>query len=349
LAKLIGFMMRKRIIQVTTPTRIDLAGGTLDLYPIYLFEDGGLTINCAIDQYCTVRIEERGDKKIALKSVDLAIEEEYQDIASISTNGPLNLISRAVRYFHPEIGLTITAENRVRKGSGLGGSSSLLIAVLQALNILTDAGFTPDHLIDLAANLEAQSIGIPTGKQDYFAAVFGGVNGLWFELYENRREQLLSAKDFQELEKRLILSFTGAPRFSGASNWNMMKNYIDKKPKTLKGMKGIKEIALAMRSCILRRDWDEFASLVEREWQHRRRLAKGVSNESVEKIISAALDAGAMANKLCGAGGGGCMITCVRPEGRTNVEAALTSSGAEVLPFKLVQEGMKVQNLDNGE
>jgi D-glycero-alpha-D-manno-heptose-7-phosphate kinase len=211
------------------------------------------------------------------------------------------------------------------------------------LNEITESPYTLEQLIDIAANLEAQCIRIPTGKQDYYAAMYGGASGLWFNVFDNKRESLLSPGQFQELEKRLILSFTGAPRFSGASNWNMLKNYIDQNPVTVSGMKQIKEISFAMRSCILNQDWELFSVLIEREWQSRRNLAKGVSTETVDKIMLAALHAGALANKLCGAGGGGCMITCIRPEDRANVEAALTSAGAEVLPFHLVQEGMKIE------
>jgi D-glycero-alpha-D-manno-heptose-7-phosphate kinase len=339
-------MNKKVKIKVTTPTRIDLAGGTLDLYPLYLFEDGGLTINCAIDQYCSAVLETREDQKVIIESLDLGAREEYEDCASVSSGGALNIVSRAIRFFRPDTGLSIVTENRVHKGSGLGGSSSLLIAVLGALNELTGSRYSPEQIIDIAANVEAQCIGVPTGKQDYFAAMFGGVNGLWFELYGNKRESLLAPDDYRELESRLILSFTGSPRFSGASNWNMLKNYIDRNPVTVSGMKEIKEIAVTMRSCIVARDWDAFAMLVDREWQRRRRLADGVSNEVVEKIMSSALAAGALSNKLCGAGGGGCMITCVRPQDRSHVEAALVSAGAEVAPFQLVQKGMNVQYME---
>ncbi len=330
-------------IRVSTPTRIDLAGGTLDLYPIYLFEDGGLTVNCAIDQYCRVLLQPRNDERVVIRSMDLEAEEEYDNCRCISTNGQLSIVSRAVQFFHPAGGLSVTTENCVRKGSGLGASSSLLIGVLGALNAFTNSEYSPEQLIDIAANLEAQCIRVPTGKQDYCAAFFGGISGLWFDLRGIRREPLASAEDYRELEDRLILSFTGIPRFSGAPNWNMMKNYIDENHTTRRGMKEIKQIALEMRSCILKRDWDEFALLVSREWNKRRELAEGVSTDSVERIMQAAVSAGALANKLCGAGGGGCMITCIRPEDRRNVEAALSSSGAEVLPFRLVPEGMKIE------
>ncbi|MBI5117828.1 GHMP kinase [Candidatus Poribacteria bacterium] len=334
------------LIKATTPTRIDLAGGTLDLYPLYLFEEGGLTVNCAINMYCLVTLEPRNDKQIHLTSIDLNIHEQFANIDSISTAGPLEIVSRAVKFFRPGVGLNVTTENRVVKGSGLGASSSLLIATLAALNELMNSVYSSDELIDFAADIEAQCIRIPTGKQDYFAAVFGGVSALWFEVGGNQREDLLKDGDgIAELENRIILSFTGAPRFSGATNWSMIKNYIDNNPGTLAGMKQIKETAIAMRECILARNWKEFASVVNREWLNRRTLAEGVTNEQVETVMRAARSAGALANKLCGAGGGGCMITCVEPQDRSRVETALNAVGAQVLPFKIVKNGVKVERI----
>ncbi len=332
-------------VRATAPTRIDLAGGTLDLYPIYLFEEGGLTLNCAIDMFCTATIELRADARVCLSSLDLRIEEKCDHMDSLSCDGELGIVARAVKFFNLPNGLNITTQNGVIKGSGLGASSSLLIAVLAALNALSNSPYSRDELIDVAADLEAQCIRVPTGKQDYYAAVYGGVSALWFGVRGGKREKLLDNTAVDELEKRLILSFTGAPRFSGATNWTMMRNYIEGNPETREGMKHIKQIALSMRSCLVKKDWDEFARLLDTEWQRRRTLGEGVTTDSVEKIMRAALHAGALANKLCGAGGGGCMITCIRPEERARVAAALTDAGAQVLPFKIITDGLKIEHL----
>lgn len=333
-------------IRAITPTRIDLAGGTLDLYPIYLLEEGGLTINCAINMECIVILERRSDKKVHISSLDQGIEEEYDDINSASASGELEIIVRAVRFFRPDFGLNVTTENQVKKGSGLGASSSLLVAMLEALNILTDSDYSLEQLINFAADLEAQCIRVPTGKQDYFAAAFGGVSALWFDVGGGSRECLLQNEDeIRELERRIILSFTGTPRFSGITNWNMIRNYIEGDKTCVAGMRRIKEISLAMRYSIMERDWKALASLIDEEWQSRRELAQGVTNEKVDAVMAAALNAGALANKICGAGGGGCMITCIAPERRDTVEAALTAAGAEVLPYKIVNEGIRIEHL----
>jgi D-glycero-alpha-D-manno-heptose-7-phosphate kinase len=332
-------------IEARAPTRIDLAGGTLDLSPIYLFVEGGLTVNCAIDMCCAVSLEPRDDRQIHLKSIDLRTEERYEDVNSISTDGALGIVSRAIKFFQPAAGLNVTTENNVKQGSGLGASSSLLMAVLSGLNALTSSDYSLERLIDLAADLEAQCIRVPTGKQDYFAAAFGGVNALWFDVGGCKREPLLlNEVEMHELEERLILSFTGAPRFSGATNWNMIRNYIEDNPGTIAGMRRIKETAMAMRACMRERNWKDLPRILDEEWRNRRTLAEGVTNETVETVMNAALNAGALANKLCGAGGGGCMISCIEPESRTAVEEAITAAGAEVLPFRFVSEGIRLEN-----
>jgi D-glycero-alpha-D-manno-heptose-7-phosphate kinase len=201
-------------------------------------------------------------------------------------------------------------------------------------------------MIDIAADLEAQCIRVPTGKQYYFAAVFGGVSALRFDVGGGRRECLLDNKDdILELERRLILSFAGEPRFSGATNWNLIKHYIEGNPETVDAMKRIGYIAGKMRESVMQRDWAAMAALLAQEWENRRALAEGVTNERVDSMMDAALNAGALANKLCGAGGGGCMITCIDPEDRKEVEDALTAAGAEILPFKILTTGLEIKRL----
>ncbi len=333
-------------IRTVTPTRIDLAGGTLDLYPLYLLEEGGLTINCAINMECIVILERRSDKMVLISSIDQGIEKTYDDLDSVSAGGEIEIIARATKFFRPEFGLKITTENQVRKGSGLGASSSLLMAMLEALNILTASDYSLEQLINFAADLEAQCIRVPTGKQDYYAAAFGGVSALWFDVGGGSRECLLHNEDeIHELERRIILSFTGTPRFSGVTNWNMIRNYIEGDKACVAGMRRIKEISLAMRYSIIEHDWKALASLIDEEWQSRRELAHGVTNEKVDAIMAAAVNAGALANKICGAGGGGCMITYIDPEDREKVETALAAAGAEVLPYKIVSEGIRIEHL----
>jgi len=330
-------------VSITAPTRIDLAGGTLDVYPLYLFEDGGLTVNAAIDVHVHVDVEERDDARIVIRSEDMGVEEEIASLAAMELGGKLDLIKKALRYYRPRSGLNIITRSETPPGSGLGTSSALLMALSWALNEINGMGLSKERIIDLGANIEAQVIGIPTGKQDYFPPLFGGVLAIWFDVEGFHLEDLSADNDLIErLNERLILSFTNLSRFSGATNWAMLKRYVEREGDTVARIHRIKEVAIAMRDSLARMDLDGFAHLLSVEWENRKGLAEGVTTPEINDMIAAAAKAGARASKLCGAGGGGCMITYAEPEDVPAVKEALARAGATVMPFHIVREGIRM-------
>jgi len=330
-------------VEAIAPCRIDLAGGTLDIYPLYLFEDGGITVNIGIDLFSWVKLTARSDARVHIRSLDTGAELEADSVQDLPPGGPLDLIIRLLRFYAPSVGVDVETRNLAPKGSGLGASSSLLICLSGALNAFNEAGHDPETLINYGACLEAQNIRIPTGKQDYYPAMYGGVNALWFDVAGTRVEPLLVDEAARSMfERRLILSFTGVSHFSGATNWEMMRNYIDGAGRTREHLKGIKQTALAMRDCLLRGDFTAFGQILDEEWQNRRRLADGVSTPAIDAMMAAAQKAGAIASKLCGAGGGGCMITFAREGAEEAVAAALETAGARRLPYHVAREGLRI-------
>lgn len=325
------------------PIRMDLAGGTLDIWPLYLFEGEGMTVNAALDLYSTVTAETRSDDEIWITSEDTGECLRAPNVDSLPEGSPLDLICRALRFYRPSTGVNITTQSRAPKGSGLGASSSLLINLSHVLSHLNHGSADPERIIDVAANLEAQCIGIPTGKQDYYPPSYGGVNAIWFQPGGNRVESLGGEDLASELERRVILSYTGISHFSGTNNWAMMKRYIDKRGTTVENLRRIKQTAFAMREALLARAFGRFAELVDEEWQNRRALAKGVANARIDRIMSAAQEAGALASKICGAGGGGCMITVVEPGDRPAVEKALRGARAQVLGYGIARQGVRIE------
>jgi D-glycero-alpha-D-manno-heptose-7-phosphate kinase len=335
------------LIRADAPSRVDLAGGTLDIWPLYLFEGGGITVNCSIDLRSWVTVETRDDNLFCVRADDMDEEQAAEDLDAM-LGGALDLPARVVKHYAPPCGLNVTTRNDAPKGSGLGASSSLVIALSGAMCELTSREIPPQQLVDNAANLEAQCIGIPTGKQDYYAAMYGGVNAIWFEVEGDRVEHLdLAEEDLREIEGRFLLSFTGTSRFSGASNWAMLKNYVDRVGTAVDNVGAIKKTALRTREALVARRWDSMAKLLAEEWGNRKGLAEGVSTPQTERMMMTALGAGALANKLCGAGGGGCMITYVPPESRSDVENALAQAGAELLEFKIARTGLSVRKVSD--
>lgn len=330
-------------IRATAPARIDLAGGTLDIYPLYLFEDFGVTVNAAINLGSEALVSPRDDGKIVLRADDINREQYAESLDALDLNAELPLLARITRHYLKDYGrgVNVTTRNKAPHGSGLGASSCLLIALSGALNELTGAGLSERELIQTGSELEAQVIRIPTGQQDYIAAAYGGVNAIWFEVGGFRLEPL-GEEAVRQLNERIVLTFTGVSHFSGTSNWAMMRRYIDSAGDTQEKFRGIKATALAMRHAISENDWTEFAGIVNEEWRNRRELADGVSNDKIEHMITSAKDAGALASKICGAGGGGCMITVIEPGDREKVEAALRAADAQVLPFEVQAQGLTV-------
>jgi D-glycero-alpha-D-manno-heptose-7-phosphate kinase len=231
-------------------------------------------------------------------------------------------------------------------GSGIGASSSLLIALSGALDRINGTNLDPRLFVEYGANLEAQVIAIPTGKQDYLAALYGGVNAFHFGVNGWERENLVTEEDkLRTLEQRIVLSFTGKPHFSGTNNWNMIKNFIEDQSGCRECLREIGSIAAEMREAVSAFDLDAVAELLDKEWQCRKQLAEGVTTPQIDKLVEAAKAAGGLASKIMGAGGGGCMISIVGEGKREAVEGALAQAGATIMPFLIARTGLMVREI----
>lgn len=331
------------LIKAIAPMRADLAGGTLDIYPLHVFMHRAVSVNVSLTLTSEVSIEPRDDSRIVIVSEDLGMEQSAPGADALDPDGPLGFLARIVRFYPPKQGMVMHTKNNVPKGSGLGASSTLLIAVSHALQALNGTDYTRDQLIDTGCNIEAEFIQVPAGKQDHFGATYGGLSAIHFEHAGNRHERISGDEDFlRALDDRLIISFAGAPRFSGASNWNMFKAYVDGDAQAREHLNTIKRIADDMLDALRARDLDAFARLLDEEWRHRRKIAPGVSTPEIETMMTAAQAAGALAGKICGAGGGGCMVTVAPPENRDAVRSALAAAGARVLDCAISRTGVSV-------
>ena len=189
-------------------------------------------------------------------------------------------------------------------------------------------------------NVEAQVIGVPTGVQDYRPALFGGVAAIDMGLTGVRRSRL--EVDFGDLNRRIVLAYTGASRQSGINNWEVMKRRIDGDLSVIRAFNGIRDAAAGVREALGKGDWASVATHLDAEWSFRKRLAPGVTTPVIDDILERARAAGALAGKVCGAGGGGCLFCLVPPERHEAVTAALSSAGATVLAFQFEPEGLRL-------
>ncbi len=212
-----------------------------------------------------------------------------------------------------------------------------------ALNRLTGAGHRLEKLREIAQNIEAQIIRVPTGAQDYYPAMYGGVSAV--ELGPGGIRRVEIPLDIDDFNQRILLAYTGAPRNSGINNWEVTKSYIDGNRRVQRNFEQITSIACAMRAALEKSDWSEVGRLLREEWAHRRKNAPGISTPVIDRVVSAARHAGALGAKVCGAGGGGCVFFLVKHGAKPSVSRAIERAGAEVLPVQVATHGVTVRTL----
>ena len=189
-------------------------------------------------------------------------------------------------------------------------------------------------------NVECQTIRVPTGVQDYRPALYGGIAAVELNVDGIRRVGL--DVDPRELERRIVLAYTGAPRNSGTNNWEITKRHLDGDRQVFDCFERIRDTAAALRHALEASDWDEVGRQIAAEWDNRKRLAPGVTTPAIDDLMARAYGAGATAAKVCGAGGGGCLFCYGPPAARTAISLALALGGARVLEYHIETEGLRV-------
>ncbi|MBI4462733.1 MAG: GHMP kinase [Acidobacteria bacterium] len=326
------------------PTRIDLAGGTLDIWPLFLFHPGALTVNLAISRYAHCVLEPRRDPRLVLVSRDSGVRAEFRSLAALESarRTRLPLLAALVRHFAPRRGLKLATWSEVPAGAGLGGSSALAVAVCAALNRFAGSRLSAADWIPLARDIEARVLGVPTGEQDHYPAVYGGASAVHLEPGRTWRERL--PVDLAALEARLLLVYTGQPRRSSINNWQVLKNYLDGDRRLRRNFAEIAETAKQARAAVVKGDWSRLGRLIGREGRTRRRNAPAISTPFIDRLVRVGRGYGATA-KVCGAGGGGCVIFFSSPGQRAELAAGLAAAGATLLPFRLARRGVRVEAL----
>ena len=323
------------------PCRADLAGGTIDLWPLYLFHPGALTLNFAVNILTSCKITPLKGRRIHLRSLDTREEELFSSLDELrhARRFRLPLAARLLQFFAPKEGLFVETDSESPAGAGISGSSALMIATTAALARFTDRNLTFEQMRVIAQNVEAQIIKVPTGCQDYYPALYGGVNAIHLNPDGIYREAVPVAPE--EIESRFVLAYTGAPRQSGINNWEVFKAHIEGEQRVFRNFARIAEIAVSMYRALSHAEWDEVARLLQEEWKLRRTNAPGITTPLIDKLIAVALKSGGKAAKVCGAGGGGCVIFMVEKGASSRVATAIGENGGRVLPLQLARDGLR--------
>lgn len=330
------------------PVRIDLAGGTIDIWPIHLtLPEPGVTVNAALALHARATVRPLPGGRVRLTSRDRGEEAEYASMGALrrtlqSGSCPAPLLTLAVEALVPEGGLSLETEAEAPAGSGLGGSSAVLACA--AATLLRAAGREADlHRVQrLAQDVETRIVRGPTGYQDYFPPLFGGCLALEGKPGQVEVERL--PVDLVSLTRRLRLVWTGAPHQSGITNWGALRAYFDGEAATVRALHEIADIAREVRSALRRGDLEKALRLVVVEGGVRRRMAPGISTPQIEALDAAVKAAGALGTKVMGAGGGGSVLVCLKDEREPlGLEEALKTGGARPLPCRLVAEGLRFE------
>lgn len=315
------------LIRATARCRVDLGGGTLDIWPLGLMFPGAQTVNVALDLPVEVTLEAsqvgytlRGDDS------ETVTAESAEDLAATPAGGLVGVAAAALGL--PPVAVGIRSGSP--RGGGLGASSAVTVALIAAADrflgrpergVAATAAFARD--------LEARLMKLPTGVQDHYPSLVGGALALRFGPGGEEVRRL--AVDLDALGRHLMVVYTGQSHFSAATNWQIIRRCLEADPEVVGLLHGIAEVAAELPAALEAADWAAVGDLVGREWQLRRHLADGVSVPAIESLLQMARSLGAWGGKACGAGGGGCIALLVPEERRATVARSLELAGGTVL------------------
>ena len=335
---------RGLVVRARAPLRLGLAGGGTDVAP-YCDEHVGYVLNATIDRYAYAVIRVSNNNTLRFEATDLGVQEQVYLNATEASEDTTDTTSITNLFLHFAVyktimnqfnsgrflSLSVSTYCDAPAGSGLGSSSTLVVAMVRAYVELLNLPLDDYSIANLAYKIERLDCGLQGGRQDQFSATFGGVNFIEFHRHPRTTVNPLRVKNWIlcELEASLVLYFTGVSRESARIIAEQSGNVHENKNDALNAMHSVKREALIMKECLLKGDFDGFVMAMRRGWAAKKQSASTVSNSNIDAVYEAAMEAGALAGKVSGAGGGGFMWFFVPNEKRMNVCRTLESFGGQ--------------------
>lgn len=346
--KALSVFLNKQVnVRSRAPLRLGLGGGGTDLSP-YCDAHGGVVLNATIDRYAYAHLSSRDDNQVVLRADDLSRDEVLPCSLDFDIRDGLGLHRAVYRHMMLKHNggaaapLTITTTIDVPEGSGLGASSALMVALIESFVVALDLPLGPYEVARLAFDIERRQLGLAGGRQDQYAAAFGGFN--FMEFLPGGENVIVNPlrlrKDhLNEFESSLVICFSGQSRKSAAIIEQQVAGLNKLEEATVSAMHEIKNHAIMMKQHLLSGNVRGMADVLQQSWQSKKRTAVSVSNSGVERLMEVAHCAGAWAGKVSGAGGGGFLMLLVDPERRYGLIRALNDAGASASAVKLTFEG----------
>jgi D-glycero-alpha-D-manno-heptose-7-phosphate kinase len=324
------------------PLRISLAGGGTDL-PAFYEPFGGLVVSTSIDKYVYVQVSPNRDGVAEITSADYHTFYHHLLGTPMTWDGDLALPRAVLHEFGVDRDIAVFTASEVPPGTGLGSSGSLAAALIRGIATYLDRPMSPHDVADLACDVEMRKLGAPVGKQDQFAAAFGGLNAIRFEPSGTTVEPLQTPPGtIERLEGQLLLFFTGTARDSATILREQQRATRDGGGSTLDALQRIKAAAHYCRACLESGDTDAIGELLHDGWEQKRKVAPGVTNQRIDEVYAEARRHGAVGGKILGAGGGGFLLVYCRLEHQATLTDALEKLGLRRMAFHFTQVGVEV-------
>ncbi len=325
------------LVTITAWCRVDLAGGTLDIWPLGLFHPQARTINVAIDLAVTVGLRPQAEGYRVRQGGSVVEAGSAGELARHPEAALIGVAAEALD-LPPFEALLASASPR---GGGLGASSAMTVAFLAAAEEAFDRPRSqPRELAAVARDLEARLMGLPTGLQDHYPALLGGALEIR-PVPGGERVRRLDV-DLEALGASLVVVYSGQSHFSAGNNWQVVRRRLEAEPEVTRLFEGIAATAAELVPALEAGNLPRVGELMSREWSDRRRLAAGISTPVLEELLQAAAAAGAWGGKACGAGGGGCLAILGPPERRSAIEAALAGAGGKILEARPTGQALQI-------
>jgi len=334
------------MVRCKAPLRIGLAGGGTDVSP-YTDQFGGAILNATVSLFAYAFLKLRTDQNVILKAMDRQEEVKVEVSSYLTLDGKLDLakgvFNRLVKDFNiPVKGFELTTYVDAPPGSGLGSSSTLVVAILGAFVEAFKLPLGEYDIAHLAYSIEREDLGMAGGRQDQYAATFGGFNFMEFGANDKVIVNPLRIKEkvLFELENNLVLFFTETSRLSSSIIQKQQDNVNNNVLSSIDAMHHLKEQAILMKEALLKGEVNQVGEILHFGWQQKKAMAQGITNDSIDLYYETAMNAGATGGKISGAGGGGFMIFYAPENHKFQVINSLESIGGKVLPYQFVQYGM---------
>ena len=324
------------------PMRISFGGGGTDLEAYYA-KFGGLVISTAINKYFYAIITTDESDDLQVISADYRSLFRHSQYDDLFWDGDLALPKAVLHHFGIRRGINLFVSSEVPPGTGLGSSSAAAVTMVRGISTLVEQPMTKQEVAELASSIEITKMDMPIGKQDQYAAAFGGLNKLTFTSRGVTVESVNIAPHVrQTLERRLLLFFTGSSRESTSILKQQRKSTEERDESVLQALHNIKRVAIEMQECLEAGDLDAFAGLLDYSWREKCRLAPGLSTSFIDECYTLALENGASAGKITGAGGGGFLMIYCHEQAQKAVTKALEEHGLKRMNFRFDQQGAVV-------